>query len=215
MKRIVMSAVVLMLATAAVNAQSDSTKAPRHQQHKMQQDGAMTQLNLSAEQQAQLKIMRQEFKQQREALAAQKLTEAERRTQMKTLHQQQRTKMNTLLTPAQKEQLAKQRAEHKSQMRTGKRGNHDGNMSRQRGAKMQQELNLTTQQQAKMKEIRTTFRSKAETLRNDQSLNDAQRKEKFQELRKQQQEQLKTVLTKEQQEKMQSLRKERGARNTR
>lgn len=210
MKRIFVSAVALLLATAAVQAQSDTTRAPHREHHMNRQGDAYKQLNLSAGQQAKLKAMRDDFKQKRDALAAQKLAEEERRTQMQTLHQQQRTQIESILTPAQKEQLTKQRAEHKTGMRAGKKG--DGMAARKGG--MMKELNLTTGQQAKLKEMRTGFKTKAESLRNDQSLSDAQRKEKLQQLHQQQQEQLKTVLTKEQQEKMKSLRKEHAARDT-
>jgi hypothetical protein len=53
-----------------------------------------------------------------------------------------------------------------------------------------------------------------EVVRNNSSLTQEQKRTQFQELSKAQQEQMKSVLTKEQIEKMQSLRKERPAKNT-
>ena len=175
-------------------------------------DGAFQQLNLSAEQQAKLKTLRDDFKQKRDALAAQQLTEAERRTQVQALHQQQRTQLETILTPEQKQQLAKFRSEHQGQK--GNRQHWNSDNEAHRGALMQ-ELNLSTEQQAKVKEMRNGFKTKADALRNDQSLTQEQRRTKLHELMQQQQAQLKTTLTKEQQEKLKALRQERGAHNTR
>lgn len=225
MKRIFITGFAILLATAAVQAQTtDTTKAPHYQHQKAQKDGAYKQLDLSSDQQAKLKTMRENFKQQADAIKAQKLTDAERKTQMQQLHEQQRTQMESIFTPAQKEQWEKMKTDRKDDMRNGKRMKGDSSMSKRgkemksRGSKdgqnLQKDLNLTSEQQAKMNEIRTGFKTKAETLRNDQALTQDQKKERLQELRKEQQEQMKTVLTKEQQEKMQSLRKERPARNT-
>lgn len=215
MKRIFMSAVALMLVTATVHAQSDTTKGPRREHHMKGGDGGFKQLNLTAEQQAKLKGLRDAFKQKKAAMDTQKLTAAERKEQLQTLHQQQRAQVESILTPAQKEQLAKQRTDRKSRLNEAEKGNRRGTMTHREGRGTYQELDLTTEQQAKLKEIRTDFRTKAETLRNDAALTDAQRKEKLQELHKAQKEDMKTVLTKEQQEKLELLRKERAARHTR
>ena len=75
-------------------------------------------------------------------------------------------------------------------------------------------LNLSADQQAKMTQIRTDFRSKAEVLRNNSALSQDQKRTQMKELMQQQQEQVKAVLTKEQREKMKSMKKDRSARNT-
>lgn len=215
MKRIFMSAAVILLATAAVQAQTDSTKGPRHEHRQMQQGGGFEQLNLSADQQTKLKAMRDDFKTQADALKAQTLTEDDRRTKMQDLHRRQKEQLDAILTPDQKQQMETWRAEHKGQLNDRKNGVGDstwrkGKENRTRdGAHLKKELNLSTEQQAKLKEIRTGFKKEAETLRNDKALTKEQKHTKMQELRKDQQAQMKTVLTKEQQEKMQSLRKER------
>lgn len=224
MKRIFTSALAILLATAAVQAQSDTTKAPHREHHDMQREGGYKQLNLSADQQAKLKSLRDEFKQKHDALDAQKLSEAERRTQMQALREQHKAAMDAILTPAQKEQMTKMQAERKDRMGNRKSWRSDSTRTKggqgwqgrdgKGGAALQKELNLTTEQQAKMKEIRTGFKAKAEALRNDQTLTDEQRRTQMRDLLKQQQEQIKTVLTKEQQEKLQSLRKEHAARDT-
>jgi Spy/CpxP family protein refolding chaperone len=77
---------------------------------------------------------------------------------------------------------------------------------------MAEELNLTADQKAKAKDIRQNYKGKMELLKNDNSLSQDQKKAKFQELMKAQQEEMKSILTKEQVEKMNSMRKQRGAK---
>src|SRR5215204_2002436 len=102
MKRVLTSALAILLVTSAVQAQTETKKDPQHQQHHGQKDGVYKQLDLSSDQQAKLKTLRESFRQQQAALKAQNLSDAERKTQMKTLHQQHKTQMEALLTAAQK-----------------------------------------------------------------------------------------------------------------
>lgn len=220
MKRIFMSAVALLLATAALQAQTDTAKAPRREHHKMQKNGAYKQMNLSAEQQAKLKSLREEAKQKRDALNSQKLTEAERSAQLQALRKQHKAEVESLLTPVQKEELAKLKSERKAGMGNRKSFRGDSTTRNMKGGRedrstsLRAELNLTAEQQAKAKEMRTDYKAKAETVRNDQALTQDQKREKLRELMKQHQEQFKTILTKEQQEKLQATRNERPVRNT-
>lgn len=216
MKRIFMSAFALMLVTAAVHAQTDTTRGPRREWRQGQED-MYQQLNLTTDQQAKVKALREDFQKQVQDLRSQNLSEDDRRTKMQTLRQQQRTQMDAILTPDQKTQLDKLRSQRQEQMGDQRNGNDStGRHNRQSfnnhkaGRDLQKELNLTSDQQAKIKDIRTDFKSKAQTIRNDQSLTQDQKKAKFHELMQQQQEQMKTVLTKEQQEKWQQLRSKRG-----
>lgn len=224
MKRIVVSAFAILLVTAAVQAQTDTTKGAHREHRDMQQRNPYEQLNLSADQQAKLKSMRDYFKKQADALKEQKLTDEERRTGMQTLREQQRTQMEAILTPEQKAQMDKMRENRKDGMRNGNRAKGDSSMRNggtgfnghngNGAAALQKELNLTTEQQAKMKEIRTGFKTKADNVRNDAALTKEQKQAAMRELMTAQQEQIKTVLTKEQQEKLQALRKNRAAQNT-
>jgi Spy/CpxP family protein refolding chaperone len=219
MKRIFMSAVALMLVTAAVHAQTDSTQGQHHEwrQGQGQQENMYQQLNLTADQQSKLKAMRDDFKKQADAIKAQNLSEDEQRTKMQALHQQQRQQIDAILTTDQKQQLEKLRSERREQMNNQRNSDSTGKGNRQSwnnhkgGQNIQKELNLTSDQQAKVKAIRTDFKSKAEAIRNDQSLTKDQKHAKFQELMQQQRDQMKTVLTKEQQDKWQQLRSERNA----
>ena len=211
MKRIITSAFAILLFTAAVQAQTDTANTQPQWHQNANRGEHMKALNLTADQQAKMKTLHEDFKQKADAIKAQKLTDAERKTQMQALREQQRTQMESILTPEQKAQWEKMRTEHIMQKGDGTSAQNGHGRG---GAELQKELNLTTDQQAKVTEIRKDFRSKAEALRNDKTLTEEQKHEKFRALMQEQQAQLKTVLTKEQQEKWQQLRKERRDKNT-
>lgn len=73
------------------------------------------------------------------------------------------------------------------------------------------ELNLSEEQQAKMKVISDETRAASETIRNDGSLNDDQKREKIMELRKAQNEKRNALLTPDQKKKWEEIMKERQA----
>ena len=220
MKRIIASALVIMLTIGAAQAQTNSTdKRPAH---KKEQKQSFDKLNLSADQKARLQSIREDFKKQSADLKNNTSLSAEQKqARRKELHQQFRSQSEAVFTPAQKDQMAKKRAEWKEKNKDGKKewkkdgqakagkGNH-----MQRGQNFQKELGLTTDQQQKMEQMRTDFRNKFSTMRSDNSLTDEQKKAKMQEMRKQQQEQMKSILTPEQIQKMESLRQQRNKKNT-
>jgi Spy/CpxP family protein refolding chaperone len=220
MKRIFSSALVIMLTIGAAQAQSTSTD--KHEGHKKEHNKSFDDLNLSADQKARLQSIREDFKKQSADLKNNTSLSAEQKqAHRKELHQQFRSQSEAVFTPAQKDQMAKKRAEWKEKNKDGKKewkkdgqakagkGNH-----MQRGQDFQKELGLTTDQQQKMEQMRTDFRNKFSTMRSDNSLTDEQKKAKMQEMRKQQQEQMKSILTPEQIQKMESLRQQRNKKNT-
>lgn len=213
MKKIITSAFVLALTIGAAQAQTTSTpKGNGHKkEHKMQK---FDKLNLTAEQKAKLKTLHEQQKKEMQAL---KNNSSVTKEQKRELHKKYKDQFMAILTPAQQQQLATMKKDRKE---NGKKGHYNKDMAHgkkgdfKRGANFQKELNLTQDQQDKMAKIRTDFRSQFETLRNDNSLTQEQKRAKMHNLMKQQQEQMKTVLTKEQLEKMQSLRKQRSAKAT-
>ncbi len=82
------------------------------------------------------------------------------------------------------------------------------------GAYLQKELNLSSEQQAKVAQLRADFKTKADAVKQDNSLTAEQKRIKMRELMKEQKEQMKMVLTKEQIEKMQTIKKDRPAKIT-
>jgi Spy/CpxP family protein refolding chaperone len=213
MKKIITSALVLALTIGAAHAQTTSPEKEKahKKEHKMhKKDG----LNLTEDQKAKMKSLHEEQKKEMQALKENKSATKEQR---KELHKKYREQMQSILTPAQKEQMAKMKEERKASAQKGdfKRGKVFGKKGDfKRGGDFQKELGLTQDQKDKMAKIRTDFRSQFESLRNDNNLSKEQKKTKMRDLMKAQQEQMKTVLTKEQIEKMQSLRKERSSKNT-
>lgn len=212
MKKLITGAFVLALTIGAAQAQTNTPEKAKghkkeHKMHKLQD------LNLTEEQKGKLKTLHEEQKKEMQALKENKTATKEKR---KELHQKYREQMQAVLTPAQKEQMAKIKKDQKA---SGKKA--DFKKERNVGRKgaftrgdFQKELGLTQDQKDKMAKIRTDFRNQFETLRNDNTQSKEQKRTKMQDLIKAQQEQIKTVLTKEQIEKMQSLRKERSAKNT-
>ena len=214
MKRIITSALVIMLTIGAAQAQKTTDKREGHKkEHKM----AFDNLNLSADQKARLQSIREDFKKQSADLKNNtQLSAEEKKTRRKALHEQFRTQSAAVLTPAQKDQMAKMKAEWKEKNKnTKKEWKRNGqakagkNKTMQRGKNLQNELGLTSDQKQKMEQLRTDFRTRLSSLHSDNSLTQEQKKAKMQELKKQQHEAMKSILTPEQVEKMQSLRKQR------
>ncbi|MDB5251824.1 MAG: hypothetical protein JWP27_993 [Flaviaesturariibacter sp.] len=227
MKRILTSALAILLLAGAAQAQEkkEDAKAGKHKGHE-----AMKGLNLTADQKAKMKALHEQQKAELEALRNQSLTAAQRKEKMQQLHEAQKAKMDAILTNEQRAQLAKSQADRQAHARTGQ-WNRDGvardtigrrhadaareagnRRAGQDGARLAKELNLTADQQAKVKAIQQDFKGRLEAVRNDESLSKEQKQAKAAELFKAQQEQMKAVLTAEQQEKMKTLRASRGTK---
>lgn len=219
MKRIITSALAIVLLAGAAQAQ---TTAPAAKGDRKEHRQEMAQLNLSADQKAKMKTIRESEKKELDAIRSnQSLTEEQRRTQGRQVHEKYRGQMNAVLTPDQQQKMAQFRQEWKDE-RGGPGGDrdtvrgHKGPGKGERGdrmAKMQQELNLTADQQQRMKSIRDQYRPQLEAIRNDNSLTPEQKKAKAKGIMKAQMDQMKTVLTPEQQQKMKSLHKGKGRKD--
>ena len=219
MKRIITSALVIMLTIGAAQAQ---TAPDKRQGHKKEHKMAFDNLNLSGDQKARLQSIREDFKKQSADLKNNtQLSAEEKKNQRKALQEQFRTQSAAVLTPAQKDQIAKMKAEWKEKNKNEKRDwKKDGQASvgkskgMNRGQGFQKELGLTTDQQQKMEQVRNDFRTKFTSLRSDNTLTQEQKKEKMRELRQQQQEQMKSILTPDQIQKMESTRQHRGKKTS-
>jgi Spy/CpxP family protein refolding chaperone len=211
MKRIITSAFVILLTIGAANAQTTSTD--KHAGHKKERGMAADKLNLSADQKAQLKTLHEEQRKQMEELRNNsQLTAEQKQARRKELHDQFRTKSEAILTPAQRAEASKMREDWKAADKSlnGKfKGARAGKDPLNRSKNMQQELNLTADQQKKVADLRSEFRPKLEALRNDQSLSNEQKRAKMRELMNQQQQQMKSILTPEQAQKMESFKPQR------
>lgn len=79
------------------------------------------------------------------------------------------------------------------------------------GAKAMKELNLSEEQKAKMKEMRTANKEKRDAILNDSKLSEDQKKQQLKEFHKAQKDQMKDVLTDDQKAKMKELKAQRKA----
>jgi Spy/CpxP family protein refolding chaperone len=214
MKRLLTGALALVLFAGAAQAQTKQDTA-RHN-HRGGREMAMKQLNLTADQQAQLKSIRDDQRKEMESLKNNKsLTADQLKEQRQALHKKYNGQIQSVLTPSQKDQMKNLRAERKGKDgRKGQWKKGDKKGSAKRGANFHNQLNLTQAQKDQLAKMRTDMKGQMESIRSNQSLSQEQKKEKMHSLMKEQQEKFKSVLTKEQVDKLQSLKKERQAKNT-
>jgi Spy/CpxP family protein refolding chaperone len=148
------------------------------------------------------------------------LSDAEKKTKREALHQQHKEEISAVLTAEQRAQAAATKKDWKGKGGDARKGDRkdgvksdrkDAQGGRGRGGDMAKELNLTTDQQAKVAAIRTENKAKLDAVRNDASLTQEQKRSKVAEIMKAQGEQMKSVLTTEQQQKMKEARKARPA----
>lgn len=206
MKRILTAALTLFLFMGAAQAQSKDSLKRGH--HKAKHEMMVKKMNLSPDQQAKMKAIHESRQKEMKAL----------KEQQKELNKKYKDQASNVLTPAQKEQMQKMKAERKATgkegrkgLKHGKEGKHHKGMHK--GADMRQELNLSTDQKNKIAELRKEFKGQSDALRSNQSLTAEQKKEQMKELKKSQQEKMKNILTKEQQEKIRSSKKQMKPKN--
>ena len=211
MKRIITGVLALVLFAGAAQAQAKKDTTGFH--HRQGREMMAQQLNLTADQQAKLKSIREDERKEMQALKNNQssLNADQLKEQRKALHKKYSEQTQAVYTPAQKEQLKKLHAERKQ--KDGKKGQwkKDGKGFSKKGGDLQKELNLTQAQKDQLSKMRAETKSQVESIRNDQSLSQDQKKGKIHSIMKDQHEKFKSVLTKEQIEKLQSARKERKA----
>jgi Spy/CpxP family protein refolding chaperone len=189
MKKFIVCTIVLAVAILSTRAQEMPERKREKIESRHHRDG-LHRLNLSEDQKAKFKPLNEDYRKQMQDLKkSDEITVKERKSRMETLRKDHRDKMSSLLTEEQKNQLSKLR-----QDRDKRRGNRrEGGIDR-----MKSRLNLSDDQTTRLKESRSEMAGKMKAIRENQSLTDDQKKEQFQELRKKQQENLKTILSEDQ-----------------
>jgi hypothetical protein len=189
MKKIIVCTFVLAVAIQSTRAQEMPERKREKIESRHHRDG-FHRLNLSEDQKAKFKSMNEDFRRQMDELKKNdNITVKEWRSKMENLRKDHRDKMSSLLTEDQKAQINKSRQE---------RINRKGERSKTEIDRMKTRLNLTDDQAARLKQNRSDMAEKFKAIRENQSLTDVQKKEQVQELKKKQQENLKTILTEEQ-----------------
>lgn len=218
MKKILTVTLAFVLFAGAAQAQTKDTS--RHHRKGGGHDMMAKKLDLSADQQAKLKAIREAQHQDMKALKENKsLTADQSKAQRQELQEKYRTQFESVLTTSQKEQLSKQKSEWKN--KEGKKGSYKKDGMHQKDGKdfkrtrgFGQDLNLSQDQKDKMQKMNADSKSRFESIRNDKSLTEEQKKEKMKEFKKQQHEQMKSILTPEQLEKLKVGKKSRSEKNT-
>jgi Spy/CpxP family protein refolding chaperone len=202
MKKIFIAATALLLSTAVLHAQTkEVTKATHHKgAHGKKQ---MANLNLNDEQKTKVKELNESYHKQFADLKKNTgMSVGDYRTKSLALRKEQHEKMQAILTPEQKTQVAAQRKQMGERMKAGQAKHFD---------KMKTQLGLSEEQSKKLKENQAGLQTKIKTIRENNTLTEAQKKEQVKAVFKQQKEQFRSVLTPEQLQKMKSGRKGRGA----
>lgn len=201
MKKILAGLAVIMAAAFSVNAQqADKPQKQEHHQHFRHHGGGMMakKLNFSDAQKQQLKDINSSFHQKMSELKKHdEITVKEYHVQMNALQQEHKSQLQAVLTPAQKDQLAKMKQE-----RTEKAKTH----ALARAEKMKTKLGLTDAQAGQLKEMRSGTMAKIKTIREDNTLNRDQKRDQIKSLVIQQKDQLKTILTPEQLQQLEQMK---------
>ncbi len=208
MKKTIMGLAVLLLAATAINAQQPdaSAKQPHHKQFRQHGRGMMAKkLNFSDQQKEQFNSINSDYhKKMSELKKHDEITVKEMNTQKKTLQQEHRAALQALLTPTQKDQLAKMKDE---------RGKMAKVNAGARAEKLKIKLNLTEAQSTQLAGIRTAMAAKMKAIHSDNSLSREQKREQVKTMVTAQKEQLNSILTPEQLQQLEQLKQQRHRRD--
>jgi hypothetical protein len=206
-----------LISISAANAQTATERHPlqkeqkrkvhRHHhhrklhRHRMHHHHTALQLNLSEQQKAQASLYKADFKKKMAALNSnENITVKEQRDGKAMLLKEQHAKMQSLLTPEQKDKIARLKADHKLKGEQHYAARMD---------KMKSKLGLTDAQLAQMKTQRETMLARLKAIKEDDSMDRTAKKEKLMALKDQMKEDNKKIFTPEQLEKIATLKKER------
>jgi Spy/CpxP family protein refolding chaperone len=214
MKRILTTALAIVLFVGASQAQDKPHHGNRGEKFGKE-------LNLSAEQKAKLQTLREAQKKEMEALKQGGQVNGEQR---KAIHEKYKAQYEAILTPAQKEEMQKNKEEWKEKGKERKEGKGMGKKGRDmdrgdnfghQAAFFKKELNLSASQETTLKGIFQEFQTKSKELRSNTSLSKEQKREQMQSLSKQYMDKGKAVLNAEQIQKLDQMKTKHKGKNKR
>ena len=202
MKKII---VIMMIAGAFImsaNAQEARPMKHNSQHHGKHHKGMMMkELNLTADQKAQLKTSRESYKQQLGELNKNEaITVKESRDRKDALRKGQKEKMMAILTPGQKTKL--------EQIKKTMQARHEA-MAAKRLDKMKAKLNLSDEQVAKISAAKQAEHEQFKAIAQNDNLSRTEKKDQMMALREQNKNNFKSILTPGQISKMEELKKAR------
>jgi len=163
------------------------------------QKQAMEEVGLTEKEMAQVKEADQTYKNAVKALHKnEELSKPEKGAQTKELREKRKASISQIMG----EERYKKFQELTAEKRTVKKGQRDAAIA---------ELNLSEEQEEKLKEIRRKYQEEGIALRMDKNISVENKRAKAKELRKAQAADMKTVLTPEQYTKYQEMKKEKRA----
>lgn len=163
------------------------------------QKQAMEEVGLTEEEMAQVKEADKAYKTAIKALHKKEgLSGAEKGAQTKELREKRKSSIAEVMGEERYEKFKELTAEK----RTAKKGTRDAAMA---------ELNLSEEQEGKLKEIKSKYQKEAIALRMDKNMSVEDKRAKAKELRKAQNADMKAVFTPEQYTKYQEMKKEKRA----
>lgn len=212
MKRILSTALAIVLLVGVTQAQD----VEKQKSHPGKRGDMFKELNLTEDQKAKIKTIREAQKAEMKAMKADGKSEGSKEAR-KTLHEKYKSQIDAVFTPAQKEQLNKQREEWKAKAKTGKADGFRKGMKGGRKGKIKEfgkELNLSSDQQAKVKTVNEDFKKQMDALKNNSTLSKEEKREQFKKLAESHKTSLKSVLTQEQIAKLEEKRKTKSDRKS-
>lgn len=187
--------ICLIALLVQVNAQPKENKTERVK-HRSE---LIKKLNLTQEQQAQLKLTNESFRQKSKDLKANdNLTLGEYKQKIKALKEERENAFEAMLNANQKKQLADDKIQLKEERKAA---------AKARFNKLKTELQLTKEQETKLKEKHKELKQQIATIKNDNALTQQQKIDEIKNLHTSHKEYLKTILTQEQLQKLEQYKK--------
>lgn len=185
------------------NTQHENRLHQRFEQNPQRFDKIAQKLNLSEDQKTRMKTANETFAQQMKALNQnENITVKEQKERRQAIVSQHQTQIDAILTTEQKSKMQ----ELKGSFRPGR---NDKGMVRGDRMDRFKSLNLTDEQQNRMKTINEDFKTRIQSVQNNSSLTDVQKKEQLKSLHEQHANDIKSLLTPEQKEKFKESGKNR------
>lgn len=196
-----LTALLLVSASFAQPTPGGFDKGPHQEMREHGRGAGLEKLNLTDAQKQQMKSINDDFRKQMQDLnAKENITVKQQRDQRDALEKSHRQKVESILTPAQKEQLAQLKADAEKR-RT--------EMAEKHLADLKEKLNLSDAQVAAIKSNQQKTQSKFDSLMKNESISGSDKRQQLMTLREEMRSNVESVLTPEQKTKMQQIHNDR------
>jgi len=215
MKKIFASLIVIATITFSAQAQTernnansatDSSQNGARKYHRGPGHKQMAeQLQLTNDQKQQMKAINGDMKSKMADLKSSNLSTEELNAKKAEIRKERKQKMMALLTPAQKDKMKQfKKEQHKKREM----------VSAKRMEKMKQKLALSDDQVTKINAQREAYKTKFETIKNNQSLSMDEKKAQMKSIREEKRNNFKSLLTPDQVKKMEEMKQSRAGKTS-